>query len=211
MNRIVAWSSGAALFCLVSTAAAETPFTEEKVQLAGNLGFGFAMDDDDTCEDGDCVSDMNPYGFGIGAQGGYTLGRTNFYFGGLFQFYFGDTEDTQVGVGGLATGESNESANLWLLQGIFGYDFGLSRSIVLRPELGLGMTQLNTETCIHANTLIGNTGDQCEDDSDGKFSVSLGAELPIDIDPVFISPSVRMNLGDNINAFILGVAIGGAF
>jgi opacity protein-like surface antigen len=196
MNRIVAWTAGAALICMASRAAAERPFTERKVQVSGHLGFGFIMDDDDTLE-------LNPYGFGLGVRAGYTL-DPNIYVGGVFDFFFGDSDDTTV----LGVQAEERTGNLWLLQGEVGYDFGLSRSLVVRPKIGLGVTQVNLEAC-GAPDLFGDSA--CADDSDAKFSFAIGVEAPIDLGGLFVAPDVRFNLGDDIGGFILALGVGGAF
>jgi hypothetical protein len=195
MNRIFASTCGIALLFVTSPSRAERPFTEQKAQISGHVAYGVAMDDDDTYG-------LNPYGFGIGARGGYTF-RPNIYVGGVFEYFFGESESTTVL---LATEES--SANVWLLQAEVGYDFGVSRSLVLRPKLGLGLTRLYEEVCGTAPVI----GRQCPvDRSRGKFTFAPGLEIPIDLSGLFIAPEVRFNLGDDVNGFLLAFGIGGAF
>ena len=83
MNRLAAWTAGLSLFSLASIATAqEDPFTREKIQASGHLGYGLDVSD----------NAMNPYGFLLGARGGYTL-EQDIYVGGLFDYFFGGSAE----------------------------------------------------------------------------------------------------------------------
>jgi hypothetical protein len=192
MARLLPLALLLVLSLAASSARAAPAFTVDHGTLSGHVGFGSILDDDD-------YADLNPYGFGLGARGGYTI-RPGVYIGGLFDFFVGDSEDTSVG--GIANAEV--SANLWLFQLEGGYDFGVTRSIVIRPKLGLGVTTVNFEACGNALGVGG-----CSDDSDGEFAFGLGAEALFDLDPVYIAPEMRFNLGNDISAVIFMVGVGG--
>jgi len=188
------------VFAFTGLVAAEShaaeAFTVERPQLSGHLLFGA----------GDEVGNLNPYGLGIGARGGYTLDK-NIYLGGVLDFFFGDSDS--VGVGGLATAES--SASTWLLQAEGGYDFGVTSSIVIRPKLGLGLTSAHAKICGRAILV----GSNCGSDTNTDFSMSLGVEALFDVGPVYIDPELRYNIvfdnDPDWNAFIMGVGVGTTF
>jgi hypothetical protein len=189
MNRITSLATGMAVFCTGFAAHAERPFTEERAQISGHVAVGIDLEDDE----------VNPYGFGLGARGGYTL-DPNVYIGGVFDFFFGGSEEVRVL--GIRAGEV--SARAWLFQAEVGYDFGVSRSVVLRPKMGLGMIQIAREACAEVANI-------CDDDSDGEFAFALGLEVPIDLDGLYVAPEMRFNIVDDASALIFAAGIGGAF
>jgi hypothetical protein len=194
-RTILASTIAITLVCIGSTASAQEAFTRSKAQVSGNVALGAYMGD----------GDLNPYGFGLGARAGYTL-EPNVYLGGLFNFFFGEEDETTVGVLGVSA-TARENVNAWVLQGEVGYDIAASSSIVLRPKLGLGVTQFSGEVCVEGPVV----GESCEDDSDGEVSFSLGLEAPIDLGGFFISPEARFHFVDDASAFIFAVNLGAAF
>jgi hypothetical protein len=196
MNGIVACAAAIALVCLASTAGAAEAFTQEKGQVSVHLAGGIYMGD----------GDLNPYGVGLGARGGYTL-HPGIYVGGLFDFFLGETDDTSV------FGQTAEaSANAWLIQAEVGYDIGVSPTIVLRPKAGLGVTTIESEACATVTVppfVPPQTA--CSDDSDGEFSFALGLEAPIAFNGIFIAPEFRFNIVDDASGLILAVGVGAAF
>jgi outer membrane autotransporter protein len=178
-----------ALGLFTTAAQAERPFTEKKASLSGHLGYGIDLDD----------GNLNPYGFGMGARGGYTF-DPNIYVGGLFDFFFGES-DTTSAFGGSATA----SARSWIFQVEGGYDFGVTRTIVLRPKMGLGMTSITGKGCVSALGL----GETCATDTDTDFTFGLGGEALFDLGPVYLAPEMRFNLGGDVSALIFMVGVGG--
>jgi len=192
MNRIFVLAVAIAVTCSTSSAFAQA-FTQDKAQVSGHFAYGAWMGD----------GDLNAYSFGLGARGGYTI-NPGVYLGGLFDFFFGETDDTTAPLGASA----EASANAWLVQGEIGYDFGVTPSIVLRPKVGLGVTTIETEGCVTAPLGLGQS---CTDDSDGKFAFAIGLEAPISLDGIFVAPEFRFNLVDDASGFILAVGVGAAF
>ena len=192
MNRI-ALAFAIAIASSTSTAFAAPAFTQDKAQVSGHFAYGAWMGD----------GDLNAYSFGLGARGGYTI-NPGLYVGGLFDFFFGETDDTTAPLGASA----EASANAWLFQGEIGYDFGVTPTIVLRPKIGLGVTTIETEGCVTAPLGLGQT---CQDDSDGKFAFAIGLEAPISLNGIFVAPEFRFNLVDDASGFILAVGLGAAF
>lgn len=191
MNRTLACGTTVALACFALMAGAAEPFTQEKAQISGHVGYGFAMDDN--------YADLNVYSFGFGARGGYTF-YPPIYVGGVFDFFIGESEDVT------APFVSTEvSANAWLVQAEVGYDFGVSQSVVLRPKAGIGVTTVNAEICTGPILVT------CPDDSESDFSFAPGLEIPIDLGGLYIAPEARFNLVDDASGFIMAFGIGGAF
>jgi opacity protein-like surface antigen len=194
MKRTLVSTTTLALACFASTAGAAQPFTEEKAQISGHIGYGFVLDDDNY------GPDINPYSFGLGLRGGYTF-YPPIYVGGLFDFFIGESDE--AGVAPFATVEY--SANLWLFQAEVGYDFGVSRSVVLRPKAGIGVTTVNAEACTQGLVV------SCGDDSESDFSFAPGLEVPMDLGGLYIAPEARFNIVDDASGFIMAFGIGGAF
>ena len=173
---------------------AAEPFTKRQFPLSAHLGYGF----------GDEQGDLNPYGFGLGARGGYTFDM-GLYLGGVLDVFFGEKDSTSVG--GLAGGSA--SASTWLFQVEGGYDFGITRSIVIRPKLGLGPTFEHGKVCV--NSIIGGG---CRSNNNSEFSFGFGAEALFDVGDFYVAPELRYNVvtGDaDWNAFFMGVGFGTMF
>lgn len=196
MNRIVASTSVVAIVFVASIAKAEEPFTQDTAQVAVQLGAGFDMDDSNNQ-----VHDLNDYGFLLGARAGYTL-KPRIYVGGLFDFFFGDSEETSV----LGVRTDRETIYSWVLQGEVGYDIGLTDSIVIRPKAGIGVMHWRDNYCLTPPVI----SEQCNADSSTDFSFAPGVELPISLGGVFIAPELRFNISDS-SGFIVDVDLGATF
>ena len=92
-------------------------------------GYGVIVDDAAT-------EGINPFGVGFGIAGGYALGEL--YIGTRFLFFLGQTR-------GMPGGETERSADEFLV----GLEAGLTAlrlgPLALRPELGLGLAFSNSE------------------------------------------------------------------
>lgn len=124
------------------------------VSVAGLLGVGFDIEDD-------LPNDLNPYGFGLGVRGGYTLPDVPFYVGGTFIYHLGDSQSADA----LGARIAEVTANYVMLGGEVGYDL-LFDQVTIRPYLGLGANIVNVD---------------CEPDvcgrSDAELYFSLGGSL----------------------------------
>lgn len=97
---------------LVSAPAGAEPATANSLQLGLGFRYGFNL-----------KSGPNPFGLGIGLDGGYTL-PSAVYLGGNFDYFFGENE-SDSGLGQLAAEA--------------GYDLGLGENFVVRPKVGAGI------------------------------------------------------------------------
>ncbi|HWO12084.1 MAG TPA: hypothetical protein VNN80_21465 [Polyangiaceae bacterium] len=96
--------------------------SELTLSLLGAYGAGGRFED----------SDVNRFGFGVGARVGVTLERPGIYLGGSIVRFFGGED---------AAGEFHTTT----LSAEAGYDFSLAQgSLVVRPMLALGLAQLAT-------------------------------------------------------------------
>lgn len=192
-KNIVPLAFGLVLMTVGSTATAlERPFTQEKAQVSGHLGGGIYLGD----------GNLNPYGFGLGARGGYTF-NLPIYVGGLMDIFVGEKDSFPAG---------EAKAHSFIFQGEVGYDLGITRRVVIRPKMGLGLTHFFGKTCANLGPIgpIGPVGG-CRSYSDTKFAFQIGAEVPIAVGPVFISPEMRFNIVNDASALFLGAGVGGAF
>lgn len=168
-------------------ASAEEPATLGAPQVGAGLRFGIDFEE----------GDINPWGLGIGIEGGYTLSN-QIYVGGTFEYFFGDSQD-------LGGGNSLDT-NLWHLMVEGGYDLGLSPEFVLRPKLGLGIASVNAEAC------VGGFG--CASDSESKFALAPGVKGLYALDNLLLSADVRyiMVLADNtVNGMVFSLGAGYMF
>lgn len=180
----------AAVSLISSVAAAEEPFTADKGQVGLQLMYGIDMED----------GDLNPYGFGLAPQGGYTI-SPGVYIGGRFDYFFGGSEKVSVlGV------EAETSFNIYQFLLEAGYDVGLNEAMVLRPKLGLGFGKVSAEMC---------SGGTCiEADSDTEFVLSPGVNFLYNFDPIYLNIDARYNMlmaEENSEAFVLGAGAGFVF
>jgi opacity protein-like surface antigen len=175
-------TSGVVLALAVSafTANAEPAFTANKPQVAADLGYGIWTGDGDT----------NGYGLGLGVNGGYTLDM-GLYVGARFDYFFGGSQDVP--------GVASVSYGIWNLMAEAGYDIGIGDSMLVRPQLGLGLATAHGETCI-TNPLVG--GQVCDSSSEGKFAVAPGGTFLYNLGGPFVGATLRYEhvFVDNGNA-----------
>lgn len=191
MNRI--WVSCALAVGLLATSSAAfgEPATAGKPSLGGGLRYGLEQED----------GDFNPWGIGLAARGGITLG-SGLYLGGGIEYYFGESESVVVPSMGL---DLEVSSNVWQLMGEVGYDVAASDSLVVRPKAALGYATVELESC---------GGGSCTSNSDGNFMLGPGAELLYVGDGFFVGPELRYDFifaEETGNALILGLNGGGTF
>jgi hypothetical protein len=142
--------SGALL--ISGEAHADQPATANVVQIGVGFRYGVDLDSDDG---------FNPWGPGIGVNGGYTFSNA-LYLGGNFDYFFGAKKD----VPGF-----DVSGNIWQLMAEGGYDIGLG-NIVLRPKLGLGFASISSKVCASPdNAAFGG----CQEPSEKPFALAPGA------------------------------------
>jgi hypothetical protein len=131
----------------------------------------------------DFGEDPNPWGFGFGLRGGYSLDRM--YFGIRFLYQLGSSIDV-VG-SGLNTIEI--SYNLWEFSLEGGYDFPLQDKLTLRPSLLLGVANLISSS----DDIV--FGGEAVSGSDLKLLISPGASILYDLTPeIFIGADLRLPL-----------------
>jgi hypothetical protein len=169
-----------------SPAAANEPATAGAVQLG--LGFRYGLE----LEEGD----FNPWGTGIGIDGGYTL-QSAIYLGGNFEYFFGEERETEL---------VTLTGNIWQLMAEGGYDLGFGQDpwFVLRPKVGVGVAGVQTEACIPAAG--------CADDSGTYFAMAPGATF------MFLTKGFSMSLDlrydmifaeeETLNALIFSLGVG---
>lgn len=161
---------GAALAAvLFATAPAHAdPKTANSLQLGLGLRYGVEMNE----------GDFNPWGIGLGVNGGYTLPNA-VYVGGLFEYFFGDSRD----VGGIKF-----KGNLWQVMAEGGYDIGLTPLFVLRPKVGAGLagTKLSVDDCP--------SGLSCTDDSSTDFALAPGVTAMLFLPGFGLSLDVRYDM-----------------
>jgi hypothetical protein len=130
MPNLIRISVLAALSMAVSSSAfaqdADAPHEERRASVAALLGYGINFKSDD----------LNPFGFGFGAAGGYTF-DSGIYVGGQFLFFVGESEST--GEGALAV---DESANIVSLGLEGGYNLRFD-PVIVRPLLSMGVAWTN--------------------------------------------------------------------
>lgn len=163
---------------------ADDPATEGSIQIGLGFRYGVEMND----------GDLNPWGTGIGLEGGYTLPVIPVYVGGNAEYFFGGTLDSP---------QVDLDSNIWQLSAEGGYDFGIGDHVVIRPKLGLGYAFLSTETC------IGDLG--CQSDSDGKPLIAPGAKFMLLLKSFQLSFDARYAIitsDPSAKAFIFSAGIG---
>lgn len=168
------------------SARAEVPFTGGKGQVGAQLGYGAHTGD----------SDVTPYGFGLGAHGGYTF-EPGFHLGGRLEFHFGEKESTSaLGV----TGSLAASSFSFMVEP--GYDFGLAEGVVLRPQMGIGLVEFHAKACASALGF----NEVCSSDSEGDFTIAPGAMFLLDFGGLYGVAGLRFQ-----HAFTDTDAYGDAF
>ena len=144
------------------SANAERPFTAEHPQVGVRVGYGVYVGDD-------TPGDFNPYGIGVGLTTGYTF--NHLYLGVTAEYY----------VGAFAESLRDEpSGNVWSGMVEPGYDILLNKYLMLRPQIGVGVSSLHVEQCVPVLAEDGTETALCLDDTDYKLAVAPGAMLFID-------------------------------
>lgn len=139
MQRATWLALAASLFgSIVALPARAEPRTAGAIQLG--LGFRYGIEQNE--------GDFNPWGLGLGLEGGYTLDNS-IYVGGNFDYFFGEKLEDELG---------SVEGNLWQLMAEGGYDLGLLHFFVLRPKLGLGVANWTTDACVDALGCTKNSG-----------------------------------------------------
>src|SRR5688500_17848983 len=88
---------------------ADGPATEGALQCGLGFGYGIELND----------GDLNPWGTGIGLDGGYTLPVIPIYVGGNIEYFFGGTAASPL---------VERDSNFWQVSAEGGYDIGLGDS-----------------------------------------------------------------------------------
>lgn len=148
MGAVVAAGAG-----LVAAPAFAEPATANVLQLGVGFRYGVDLTSGDT---------LNPWGVGLGVDGGYTLSNAVFL-GGSIEYFFGE----QIGGDG-----NGASANLWQFSAEGGYDIG-SGPVVLRPKLALGFANVHVKSCAVAPIDIAGTA--CTSDTKSDVVLLPGA------------------------------------
>jgi hypothetical protein len=175
-------ASVVAVLAAPAVASAARPFTLEKATVGAGLRFG--------------SDDVN---LGLGARGGYTI-REQVYIGGLFDYWFGESEEY-----GFGPTRAEASFSAWDLLAVGGYDFGVSPVVVIRPFGGLGIVSYHGEVCTR---VLGN--EDCFDESDTEAAGTFGGEVLLDLGSFNLGGEFRVIFSDNTHA-IIGANFGGAF
>ncbi len=187
MKYLLSCSVMLALTASATGARAEPPFTADKGQVGAQLGYGAHTGD----------SDVTPYGFGLGAHGGYTF-APGFHLGGRLEFHFGEKES--ITVLGVNAGSVSASSFSFMVEP--GYDIGLTDGFVLRPQMGIGLVQFHAEGC---GPVFG-LGQVCSSDSEGDFTIAPGAMFLLDFGGLYGVAGLRFQ-----HAFTDTDAYGDAF
>ena len=103
----------------LATPASAEPATANSIQLGLGFRYGFNL-----------KSGSNPFGLGLGLDGGYTF-PSAWYLGGNFDYFFG---------------EENGDTGLLQLMPELGYDLGIGDSFVIRPKVGAGYASFQSDS-----------------------------------------------------------------
>ncbi len=139
--------------------------------------------------------DVNPWGTGIGLEGGYTLPVIPIYLGGNLEYFFGGTFDSPLG--------GDIEANVFQISAEGGYDIGLGNHFVIRPKLGLGFAVMNSEVCV--------PNFDCQKNSDNRALIAPGAKLMLFLSKIQLDFDARyamLTSDPTAKAFIFSVGIG---
>ena len=146
----------------VSAPAYADPATTNSLQIGLGFRYGIEM----------MEGDVNPWGFGLGLDAGYTLPNA-VYVGGTAEYFFG--EEVALEGGSLDT-------NIWQIMAEGGYDVGAG-PLVLRPKLGLGFASSSAEVCLD--------GLGCSNDSATDFALAPGVAAMLFLPMLSVSANVR--------------------
>lgn len=193
MKHFLTAALAASVVCLGAVAHAQEAFTAGKPQVGVTLGYGIYTGDD-------LGGDTNPYGLGFGVRGGYTLDM-NVHVGASFEYFLGASKDVPGG---------SYSVNVWNMMLEPGYDLGVGENMVLRPQLGLGMSHVKAEGCVTLPPPIGTGSETCNDNGDTKFALAPGAMFLMDFGGIYGMGGLRYHhiFLDNGNADALLINIG---
>jgi hypothetical protein len=126
-----------------SYGARAQPFTKQSPQLSAGLAYGLYV--------GEAADQIpSPYGLGVAARAGYTLAFP-LYAGAELNYFFGASQRFPE------YGDVEGSLSIVHYGAEFGYDFALTRRLVFRPKLGLGLARVTATLRVE-----GNTGDVVE-------------------------------------------------
>lgn len=174
----------------IAALAVAAPLWADEPATAGALQFGLGFRYGVELNEGD----SNPWGTGLGLEGGYTL-PFGLYLGGNAEYFFGNEVDFGLGT---------VDANIWQISAEGGYDIGLAKYFVIRPKLGLGLANPMVETCL--------SGAPCSKASDSYMLLAPGAKLMLFTTHFSLSVDLRyaMVMADpeTANAFIFSVGVG---
>ncbi|MFO7177416.1 MAG: outer membrane beta-barrel protein [Pseudomonadota bacterium] len=151
--------------CFVSAPAFAAPATVNSIQIGLGARYGIEM----------MEGEGNPWGFGLGVNGGITLPMA-VYVGGVAEYFFGEEVDVPGG---------SFSTNLWQLMAEGGYDLGAG-PLVVRPKVGLGFVSSSGEACV--------TGFGCTDVSSTDFALAPGVAVMAFLPMLSVSADVRYEL-----------------
>jgi hypothetical protein len=155
--------------------------------------------------------DLNAFGPGFGVRLGYTL-DVGVYFGADFDYFFGDSQDFGVNLGGLGSAGASVSYNEYNVLGEVGYDFWIYRSGVLRPKVGLGVGIAHGSGCGGGNVL-GVGASTCTGNSKTGFAMAPGLQFLHFFSNVYFTAELRYQhvwVSDvpDPSGVILGVGVG---
>jgi hypothetical protein len=160
------------------------PATEGAIQLGLGFRYGAELND----------GDLNPWGTGIGLEGGYTFPVIPIYVGGNVEYFFGGTLESPIG---------DVESNIWQLSAEGGYDIGLGDHFVIRPKLGLGYAFSNAKICT--------PGGDCVSDDEGKPLIAPGAKFMLILPKFQLDFDARyaiVTTDPAAKAFIFSIGIG---
>ncbi len=165
-------------------ALANEPATANSIQLGLGFRYGYELEE----------GDFNPWGTGLGFEGGLTLPNA-IYVGGNIEYFFGETRE-ELG--------SKLSGNVWQAMAEGGYDIGLGDNFVIRPKIGAGLAGVKFETCLEALP--------CEEDSTTDFALAPGATFLLLTSKVSVTLDFRYDMifadPETLNALIFSAGIG---
>jgi hypothetical protein len=170
---LLTWTAGA-------QAQPKPAFTTERATFAGGVRYG--------------SENLN---LGLGFRGGYTLSM-NLYLGGLFEYWFGESED-------FPGGSASASGFDLMFEG--GYDFGLTPEFTLRPLGGIGLFKASGEACV---TDPFGGGETCTSASNSKAAGSIGGQALYDVGGFNVGGELRLLFADE-TAALIGANIGAHF
>jgi hypothetical protein len=177
------------------SASAQGAFTASKAQVGARVGYGVYTGD----------GDLNPYGIGFGAAAGYTLDM-NVFLGASFEYYLGESEDAPGAKG---------SFNVWNLMFEPGYDVAVGDSMVLRPQVGIGLTSVMAEVCTSLPPPFGTGQEVCMDASESKMAVAPGAMFLMDFGGLYGQAGARYHHvfvdEGSASGLLFNIGVGGTF